>query len=248
MNRPMIPSSLSATSPERDRSAVIQVVAGILVPAGIALIAPFSRSTSRFYGLLALAGISVLVSGHEMTWRWAKQLFYVQRERRFSRRIRPRLCQLVARFGEFVGDRNDTVEYIVRNDIFRGRAEIGAKIVVMDRYLFWELWSELSRRLSTRGSGIGELHGRLGELLTLYIAYVRYCMDPIFDSCPSDVRASLDARVVSDLEDVRERFAHLRYDLAEIAKEIEENSYTQPFRPVFLPRPKPLVVQQNSTG
>ena len=121
-------------------------------------------------------------------------------------------------------------------------------IGMMDRRLFNDLWVELLHRTRTSTRSIRDVIQRLEELSTLYGAYSRWCLEPVFDRFPPDLQATVDPRLASELEEVRERIVGYRDELERFVEEVRGQVKQHTMRQLYFSRPKPFVLDGTMAG
>lgn len=218
----------------------VQVVGGIVaIVAGILNI--FRGGSSYliwiFVGVAALLIISAIYKPVEVRFRvWSER----RKDRRVARENWPMFKNFVRRFGGFVDNRtNDTLHYIVMNDLPDPlRTELLKLMVNMDvwsgfYYFFMQRIDRERPALSELAYAVEEFHHLLG-------GYGIYCVVPIFDRFPQQLRSALTDQSRGKLNTFRERYGHFLTEYMAFAKQFAESRPQLDRLPRYLTYPTQL--------
>jgi hypothetical protein len=128
--------------------------------------------------------------------RWKEN----RRDRKAARKAFPELQDFVRRFAAFVNRQSgDTLHYIVESDISQGRSQLRAdcQLPDVDMWVYQRLY--FSERLDRLPKTMKELRPALMEFHYLIASYNTFCVSPIFELLPANVRAQLTPPVVAKL-------------------------------------------------
>jgi hypothetical protein len=214
------------------RPTALEVVAS-LAPVVLAIFAQLQGQQERFWGLMALAFLSVSLVVYRPVSAWLRRQSHKRHNERMARREFPRLKQFAVRFAELIDpNRDDTL-----SSLWRGG---GANFNIPSSHWFGSLVSHLSTRLDTDQGDFTHLTLALDEFHTLLSAYADQCLSPIFQNLTPDAKATLSPELRSGLESFRERYVKFRDDYEEYTKEIVRSVKGIMLQPLYLFRPKPI--------
>jgi len=161
---------------------------------------------------------------------------------RAAKRAFPELKRFLRRFGEFADlahARTDTLHAILLETCNRNYTEF-EKFRVAPAELFHDLSKQLTARVERRPANLANLREGVEELGLLVRSYGRYCVEPIFERLPQELRPLLTDRAKSSLESFRERFVRFLDDYDEYVTRLDESFSRPRIEPHCFPRPKPL--------
>ncbi len=172
----------------------------LLTLVGYVLVNLYGKWPRWSWILLILATLSLTLDHYSAlksifsTWK------ETSKDRKAARKAFPELQDFVRRFERFANRQSsDTLHYIVESDIYQGRADFRAdcQLPNVDIWIYQRLY--LSERLDRQPKTMKELRPALMEFHNLVSSYNNFCVAPIFELLPANVRAQLNSRVVGKL-------------------------------------------------
>jgi|SRR6267378_969742 len=128
-------------------------------------------------------------------------------DRKAARKAFPELQEFVRRFAQFVNRQApDTLHYIVESDIWHGQAALRAdcQLPNVDIWVYQRLY--FSERLDRQPKTMKELRPALLEFHYLVASYNNFCVAPIFELLPANVRGQITPPTVSKLNLFQQKF------------------------------------------
>jgi hypothetical protein len=193
------------------------------------------------WALLGLFVLSLVAGFYRYAAFWAKTRMDRARDERTASRAFPELRKFVEQFGEFVSrQRCDTVHYVAQSEVCGGDQNKFNKLGMPNMNLFDGFWHYLRERAANQKRTSVNFKATNSELSTLVSLYNNYCMRPVFELLPQELRSQLPDSSKSSLEACRERFVAFLNDYSKYLKGFDE-----PFAARYLlmrefPSPKPL--------
>jgi hypothetical protein len=225
---------------EQRQPTAFDVLTSLVLPLVIVIIAQMQEQRLRFWALLGFAALSLTVGFYKSGMTLFGTALTRWRHGRVARKHFPEFKCFVRRFGEFVDTgRSDTLQQIVLNDLCRGSTATSETLRRMPVQLFINFYYHLRARAdATRQEKPTTFVRSLTEFNNLVTSYTQYCVEPVFNSMPTELRNSLTPDIRGNLELFRERFARFLDDYESYLKEFADSGLRgiQP----YLPRPKPL--------
>lgn len=224
------------------KPTAFDILTRLILP--VALLAIAQQQQERlvqFWALIAIALLSGIAGfyqiGVQQIRKWVNKLH----DRGFAKRTFPKLRRFVHRLGELLdAGRNDTLEYVARDQLCRSNAARFEELRMIPLDLFHGFWHDLNSRIEKQTPNLDNLVQSVTELRNLVNSYNRYCVGPVFDRFPEGLRELLTDEVKSALESFRERFLRFLEDYDEYAKELEDSLRTVRLQTYYVGRPKPL--------
>ena len=161
---------------------------------------------------------------------------------RTAKRAFPEFKRFLRRFSEFADlpySRTDTLHAILLETCNRNSTEF-EKFRVTAAELFHDFSKQLTARIERQPTNPANLRDGMEELGLLVRSYGRYCVEPIFERLPQELRPLLTDRAKSSLESFRERFVRFLDDYDQYVTRLDESFSRPRIEPHYFPRPKPL--------
>jgi hypothetical protein len=124
-----------------------------------------------------------------------------------ARKAFPELQEFVRRFAQFVNRQApDTLHYIVESDIWHGQAALRAdcQLPNVDIWIYQRLY--FSERLDHQPKTMNELRPALMEFHYLVASYNNFCVAPIFELLPANVRGQITPPTFAKLNLFQQKF------------------------------------------
>jgi len=229
---------------KQPRRTAFEVSTQLILPALLALAYMVSLMKDQrllAWVLVGLVVLSLVVSFYPHVASWAKIRARSRSDELIARRAFPELRKFVEQFGEFVSSqRGDTLHYIAQSDLCGGYSDRFNELGIPNMNLFYGFWSSLSERAANLRPTSTDFKATNSELTMLVSSYINYCMVPVFERLPQELRGQLTDRAKSNLEACRERFVVFLNDYSRYLKQFD-----QPFAARYrlwreFPTPKPL--------
>ncbi len=121
-------------------------------------------------------------------------------DRKAAKKAFPELQEFVRRFAQFVNRQSaDTLHFIVESDIYQGRPALRAdcQLPNVDIWVYQRLY--FSERLDRQPKTMKELRPALLEFNYLVASYNNFCVAPILELLPANVRAQITPPVLAKL-------------------------------------------------
>lgn len=161
---------------------------------------------------------------------------------RAAKRAFPEFKRFLRRFAEFADlphSRTDTLHAILLETCNRNSTEF-EKFRVTAAELFHAFSKQLTTRIERQPANLANLQDGVEELALLVRSYGQYCVEPIFERLPHELRPLLTDRPKSSLESFRERYVRFLDDFDEYVTRLDESFSRPRIEPHYFPRPKPL--------
>ena len=162
-------------------------------------------------------------------------------DRRTANKVFPELQEFVRRFAVFVNRQaGDTLHYIVESDIWQGRPALRAdcQLPNVDIWIYQRLY--LSERLDRQPKTMKELRPALMEFHYLVSSYNNYCVAPILELLPPNVRAQITPPVLAKLNLFQQKFRSFLEDYQLFAERLSEARPILKGIPTTFNMPKPM--------
>jgi hypothetical protein len=128
-------------------------------------------------------------------------------DRKAAKKAFPELQEFVRRFVQFVNRQtNDTLHYIVESDIYRGQAALRADCQLPNVDLWVHPRQYFSERIDRQPKTMKELRPALMEFHYLVASYNNFCVSPIFETLPANIRAQITPPVLAKLGLFQQKF------------------------------------------
>jgi hypothetical protein len=215
------------------------VVPSLLVVATIVSLMKDQRRLA--WSLVGVLVLSLLIGLYPLAASWAKAQARRRRDERTARRAFPELRKFVEQFGEFVSlQRSDTLHYIAQSDICGGNPDRLNRLGMPNANLFYLPWHNMNDRVANLPPNLTNFKATTLELGTFISLYNNYCMRPVFELLPQELRSQLTDRSKSSLEACRESFLTFLSDYSKYLKHFDEAFAARCLLMRDFPRPKPL--------
>ncbi len=163
-------------------------------------------------------------------------------DRRTVKKAFPEFQKLVARFGQFANRQaQDTLHYIVERDIQQGRADLQMAPQLPNVDLWYVPLDFFMARLSRMPRTMEEFRAALMEFHFLVGTYNNFCVSPIFDRLPANVRAQLQPAIVSKLNLFQQQFSRYLEDYQLFTRGLSESRPILQGLPYGFPMPGPMI-------
>src|SRR2546426_729712 len=179
----------------------------VLMLVGYVLVNLYGKWPRWSWILLILAALSFIFDHNSVL----KSMFLKWKERRDDRKAArkafPELQDFVRRFAAFINRQsNDTLHYIVESDIWQGRPALRAdcQLPNVDIWIYQRLY--FSDRLDRQPKTMKELRPALMEFHYLVASYNNFCVAPILEVLPPNIRAQVTPEARSKLNLFQQKF------------------------------------------
>ncbi len=137
----------------------------------------------------------------------------------------PKFRQLVRRFGEFVDTRTSTtLHYIIGNDLCEPlRTELLRRLGIPTIAFWSERWYFFLVRLNRQIPSLPELEFATSEFHSIVAEFNNFCVAPIFETLPRELRAMLTEQDESKLNGFQQRHMYFIADYESFAKALSES-------------------------
>ena len=167
----------------KDFGGAVAAVVGMILTAK-------SASTLRLFFVLALF-FGALGLGPRVAAGVRKRRAH-SRDEKFARNEWTRFRQFVREFGAFVDTRtNDTLHRIIREASTPARAGLDQRFEATPIEFWNSLWYFFDQRVGRTRPGFNELRALIQEFDNFVGQYHNYCVAPIFDRLPAEIRSQL---------------------------------------------------------
>jgi hypothetical protein len=238
---PNLPGQDRDGQPVPKRPSAFDLVTKLVVPVVLVFVANLQEQRARFWVLIGFALLSFVVSFYPLAASWTKTRMQRRRDERIARRAFPELRRFVEQFGEFVSlQRSDTLHYVAQSDICGGNPERLNKLGMPNANLFYLPWHNMNDRVASLPPNLTNFKATTLELGTFISLYNNYCMRPVFELLPQELRSQLSDSSKSNLEACRERFVAFLNDYSKYLKRFDEAFAARYLLTRGFPGPKPL--------
>ncbi len=211
-----------------------------LATVALALAALVQGQQARFWGLLALAALAIVVRFSSPVLAAVRKWLATRHDERVARSALSGLQDLVARFGELVNQsRNDTLQQALQT-VFQAQPATITRLHIPSVHWFGSIASELLARMQIDPPDLTHFVRAHAEFWTLVSAYSDQCLQPVYQSMLQDFRQALTPAGRSALEAFRERYVNFSDAFMKFSKDTAAQLKVQRFHPVHLYRPEPI--------
>lgn len=206
------------------------------------VIAQLQRQRLFFWALLGVLLLFLALGFYPSLKALVRERMQNWQDGRAAKRAFPEFKRFLRRFSEFADlpySRTDTLHAILLETCNRNSTEF-EKFRVAAAELFHDLSQQLAARVERRPANLPNLRDGVQDLGLLVRLYSRYCVEPIFERLPQDLRPLLTDRAKSNVESFRERFVRFLDDYDEYVTRLDESFSRPRIEPHYFPRPKPL--------
>src|SRR5229473_5775944 len=190
-----------------DRGLKSKDIIPLLTLVGYVLVNLYGKWPRWSWILLILAALSLIFDHYSglknIFSRWKEN----RDDRKAARKAFPELQDFVRRFAAFVNRQtNDTLHYIVESDICGWQAALRAdcQLPNVDLWIYHRLY--FSERLDRQPKTMKELRPALMEFHYLIASYNNFCVAPIFELLPLNVRAQITPPTLAKLNLFQQKF------------------------------------------
>jgi hypothetical protein len=163
-------------------------------------------------------------------------------DRQTVKKAFPEFQKLVARFGQFANRQTtDTLHYIVERDILQGRVDLQTAPQLPNIDLWYVPWQYFTERLNRMPRKMEEFRPALMEFHFLIGTYNNFCVSPIFDRLPANIRGQLQPAMVSKLNLFQQQFSRYLEDYQLFTRGLSESRPTLQGLPCGFPMPGPMI-------
>jgi hypothetical protein len=214
----------------------------ILMLVGYVLVNLYGKWPRWSWILLILAALSVLLDHYS----GVKRVFSTWKESRddakLARKAFPELQEFVRRFGQFVNRQTaDTLHYTVESDIYGGHPALRADCQLPNI----EMWAcqrqYFSDRLDRQPKTMNELRPALLEFHYLVASYNNFCVAPIFELLPANVRGQITPQTVGKLNLFQQKFRGYLESYQLFVERLVKERPSLDGTPTSFSMPKPMV-------
>lgn len=214
------------TNEAQAHSPVYDFVKDIVLPA-VPLAGMFLSWNSpwRFWAFLIVAVFFGTLGLYPRLKVWLHKRAEHLRDQEVAMRDFPKFRQFVRRFGEFVDNTvNTTLLYVVTNDLSPDARTEVLKCLGIPTIGFWyERWYFFLQRVNRSAPTLAELVALIPEFHCVVGEFNTYCMTPIFQRLPKEVRDKLTDDDKSKLNGFVLRHMHYIAEYEAFAKELSES-------------------------
>lgn len=211
----------------------------IVIP--IASIVASTQVDPRSRLLLILMGIvAITYNGVPHGLRWGRRWIARRADARLAREIMPRIRTLFAGFGEFVGENDGTLHYVVRRHLTATPPAVLEALKIGDQYTMNSWWFAVNARVQAGPASIEEAVRNMSDLSALMNTYKASCLDPVFERPTPDFLASLSSEARAELESARERYLAYRARVSDTADHLVKALRSLAMPRYYFQMPKPL--------
>jgi hypothetical protein len=219
----LVQSASEKQSP--DSVSFFDLLTRLVLPLALAIIAAVQTQRTRFWALVVLAGLACVVQLFGPARTFVSRQIHRAKARRTSKRALSQFVTLVQRFGEFVDTRqSNTLHYIALGELCGSNAQLYGRLGIPDAQLWNGLWAYFIYGLDHHKIKPSELRFLLGEFHHLLNSYNNYCVRPVFDLLPNDMRAQVNPQAKASLNLFQQRFVMYLNDYEHFVKALAESS------------------------
>jgi hypothetical protein len=195
--------------------------------------------------LLIIAGVSIILDHYASLKRVFSQWERWNETRAddtAARKAFPELQEFVRRFAPFVNRQtNDTLHYIVESDIWHQRAELRAdcQLPNVDIWIYQRQY--FSERLDRQPKTMKELQPALKEFHYLVASYNNFCVTPILEFLPANIRAQVQPHAHAKLNLFQQKFSRYLEDYKLFVERLVKERPRLDGTPSTFNMPKPFV-------
>jgi hypothetical protein len=169
--------------------------------------------------------------------RWIER----RRDETIARNAFPTFREFVHRFGEFIDSRfNNTLHSIVLNELCQGRTDRPTAFTIPNMELWHGPWLYFTQRIDRHKPTMTEFLPALMEFHLLVATYNNYCVTPILENLPPNLRAEIPLGVKSSLNSFQQRFERFVGEYQIFAKSLSQSRPILQGFSYWLNTPKPL--------
>jgi hypothetical protein len=213
----------------------------VLALVGYVLVNLYGKSRWSWI-LLILAVLSVTVDHYATLKATFLRLKGRRDDRRAALRAFPEFQEFVRRFAAFVNRQTaDTLHYIVESDICGAQPALRAacQLPNVDMWNYQQVY--LSERLERQPKTMKELRPALMEFHYLVASYNNFCVAPILELLPADIRAQITPQTRSKLSLFQQKFRSYLEDYQLFVGRLAKERPILNGTPSMFNMPKPMV-------
>ncbi len=233
-------------NPKETKAGTFDLLSRVIVPVlslGASIFALKKDQPSLAWALIGVLVLSLVVSFYSRFTVWARGKLNEWSDARVLGEDLPAFRRFLSRFGEFVDfptALGQSLHNLTLSVVFNGSMSDFDRLHMLPVDFFKGYCYHLSQRTGGRRLTCEALPEAISELNMLVSDYIRYCIDPVFERFPQDMRPLLTERAKRELNSFRERFVRFLDDYSEYLKKLEASLRKPRIQGYYLPRPKPL--------
>lgn len=234
-----------SSSPEKEppqKSSGFDLVTRLL-PLVIAFLATLQEQRARFWGLLAFAFFWLVIGFYRPFKEQIRYRIYKLRDERVARQAFRELKRFLRAFGEFVDlptSHASTIHHIALHDLCGSNTGNFERLRLAPTNPFKQWCYYLTSRIQNVNPNLTNIVETVREFSSIIGDYTHYCVLPIFERFPQELRPLLTDTAKSSLEAFRQRFDRFLHDYSEYLKSLDESFTTPRIQSYYFARPKPL--------
>ncbi len=243
----LIPIRVQDEQNQKDTKAVTSdLVTKLIVPAlslVASIVALIKDQPKVALALLAILVLSIGVSFYSSLRASVREKLSHRGDARVLQQSLPDFARFLSRFGEFVhfpSAGGQSIQDVTLSALCNQNMSDFDRLHMLPVDFFKGYCYHLSQRTGGRRLTCEALPEAISELNMLVSDYIRYCIDPVFERFPPDMRPLLTERAKRELNSFRERFVRFLDDYSEYLKKLEASLREPRIQGYYLPRPKPL--------
>jgi hypothetical protein len=239
-------ASGSDNAPTQKSSSLERILQVVSIGSGIAgitagIVSLLKGGPSYLIWLFVAFGVLIIITAIykplEIQYRsWSER----RKDRRVAREHWPKFRTYVHRFGDFVSTQtNTTLHYIIANEVTEPtRTELNKLLV--NNSLWYGFWHSFMGRVDRESPVLSELAYAVEEFHHLVSQYGNFCIAPIFERFPEQLRPTLTEQSKVKLNTFRERYGHFVNEYMAFAKQLSESRPQLQRLPHYLTYPTQL--------
>jgi len=192
--------------------------------------------------VIALAVFFTILTYYSTLKKWFTEGKARWDDRRTAKKVFPELQEFVRRFAPFVNRQtSDTLHYIVESDIWQSRPalRVDCQLPNVDIWVYQRQY--FSDRLDRQPKTMKELRPALMEFHYLVASYNNFCVAPILELVPANVRAAITPPVLAKLNLFQQKFRSFLQDYQLFAERLSDARPTLKGIPSAFNMPKPMI-------
>jgi hypothetical protein len=225
-----------------NRQFTAKDIAPILMVIAFVVVNVYGKWPRLSWTLLVVAVLSVVFDHYSAMRDGVLKWKALLADRVVAKRAFPELQEFARRFEHFVNRQtNDTLHYIVESDILQGRSDLRATCQLPNQDIWIVMRQYFLERVERQSKTMKELKPALIEFQYLVASYTNFCVTPIFEPLPADVRRLITPPILAKLNLFQQQFRSFLEDFQLFAERLSEsrpmlNGISHPFS-----MPKPMV-------
>jgi hypothetical protein len=234
---------MSGETSERGLSSKDIIPIAMLV--GYVLVNLWGKWPTWSWILLIAAGLSVILDHYKSlkpALAWWKRRQEKRADNKAASEAFLELEEFARRFAHFVNRQtNDTLHYIVESDIYFGQPALRAdcQLPNVDIWIYHRQY--FAERLERQPKTMKELRPALMEFYFLVTSYNNFCVTPILNLLPDNIRAQVTPQARAKLNLFQQKFSHYLEDYQLFAERLVKERPSLNGTPSNFNMPKPFV-------